>query len=269
MFKNFLAFLIFSISASTLAAPDEINTAHENDEAAFNELKNSAEKGSIDAQVELGILFAKGQGVAQDFQRAAVWFTKAAEKGNAKAQFVLGYMSENGEGLPKDYKKAVYWYTKAANQTHAIAQYSLGVLYEFGNGVPEDNKKAFDWYSKAAAQGYAPAQTNLGQMYAYSFYGIPQDYKQAFDLYTKAAYQGDAKGQIALGGLYKDGKGTQQDYQQAYIWYSISELYGHPNAAESRDIVKQKLSPQELVELEDKIKIIINKIQNTSELPNS
>ncbi len=269
MFKNLLALLIISFSAASLAAPAETNTTLENDKAAFNELKNSAEKDSTDAQVELGVLFAKGQGVTQDFQRAAVWFTKAAEKNNTKAQLFLGYMNENGEGTPKDFKKAAYWYTKAANQADAMAQYSLGVLYEFGKGVPEDNKKAFEWYSKAAAQGYAPAQTNLGQMYVYSFYGIPQDYNKAFELYTKAAYQGDAKGQIALGGLYKDGKGTQQDYQQAYIWYSISDAYGHPNAAASRDLVKQKFSPQELAEFQEKITILINKIQSGTALPNS
>jgi hypothetical protein len=40
---------------------------------------------AVGAQLSLGNLYAKGQGVAQDFNAAAAWFAKAAARGEADA----------------------------------------------------------------------------------------------------------------------------------------------------------------------------------------
>lgn len=42
-----------------------------------------ADNGNTTAQFNLGIMFSNGQGVAQDYTVAAVWFRKAADQGNA------------------------------------------------------------------------------------------------------------------------------------------------------------------------------------------
>ena len=63
---------------------------------------------------------------------------KAAMQGDVDAQFDLGYMYANGEGVPEDDQEAVRWYRKAAKQGDASAQYNLGVMYGKGEGVPED-----------------------------------------------------------------------------------------------------------------------------------
>ncbi len=44
----------------------------------------------------LGLIYAKGQGVKQDFAEAANWYRKAAEKGNAFAQTNLGLFYAQG-----------------------------------------------------------------------------------------------------------------------------------------------------------------------------
>ena len=46
----------------------------------------------------------------------------AAEQGNANAQFNLGLMYANGEGVPEDDAEAVRWYRLAAEQGNANAQ---------------------------------------------------------------------------------------------------------------------------------------------------
>jgi TPR repeat protein len=50
-----------------------------------------------------------------------------AEQGDAEAQFNLGVMYANGEGVPKDDVEAVKWYRKSAEQGYALAQFNLGV----------------------------------------------------------------------------------------------------------------------------------------------
>src|SRR5712691_4348728 len=60
----------------------------------------------------------------------------AAEEGEAKAQFNLGVMYDNGQGVPQDYNEAAKWYTKAAEQGFPAAEYNLAGMYEDGRGVP-------------------------------------------------------------------------------------------------------------------------------------
>ena len=56
-----------------------------------------------------------------DYTTALQEFTELAEQGYAKAQFNLGLMYAKGQGVPQDYKQAVKWYTKAAEQGVAAA----------------------------------------------------------------------------------------------------------------------------------------------------
>ncbi len=79
------------------------------------------------------------------------WFHKAADQGNAGAQNNLGLMYANGQGVPQDYAEAVRWYRKAAEQGYASAQTNLGVMYSKGQGVPQDYAQAHKWYNLAAS----------------------------------------------------------------------------------------------------------------------
>ena len=101
----------------------------------------------------------KGEGVTRDYGDAVIkWCRKTAEEGNAEAQHNLALMYAKGEGLPQDWVEAVRWCQKAADQGHAGAQYNLGVAHQTGVGVPKDPAEAVKWYRKAADQGYAGAQ---------------------------------------------------------------------------------------------------------------
>ncbi len=48
-----------------------------------------------------------------------------AEAGDADAQNDLGICYANGDGTPQDWRKAFYWYQKAAQQGHVYGQYNL------------------------------------------------------------------------------------------------------------------------------------------------
>lgn len=102
-----------------------------------------------------------GQVLNNDPELAAGWFFRAAEQGYADAQFNLGLMYANGEGVEQDMAQAVDLFKKAANQGHVDAQNNLGAMYFTGDGVARDEKKAIEWFEKAAAQGNEDAQANL------------------------------------------------------------------------------------------------------------
>ena len=46
-------------------------------------------------------MYDKGDGVLQNYVKAAEWFQKAAEQGHAKAQLSLGRMYITGRGVPR------------------------------------------------------------------------------------------------------------------------------------------------------------------------
>jgi len=73
---------------------------------------------------------------------------------HAKAQNNLGLIYADGLGVPQNYATAVKWYRKAAEQGHAIAQSNLGVMYRDGEGVSRDYVEAHKWFSLAATREY-------------------------------------------------------------------------------------------------------------------
>jgi len=81
------------------------------------------------------------------------WFAEAANQGYASAQFRLGLMYAEGQGVQQDYKQAVKWFTKAAEQGQALAQLILGRMYWLGTGVAKDFVEAYKWFLLAGMNG--------------------------------------------------------------------------------------------------------------------
>jgi len=119
----------------------------------------AAKQGHVTAQVALATLY-RWPRVSNGDKEAAKWYRKAAEQGDATAQYHLGRMYAKGEGVTENYKESVVWLSRAANQGNAEAQLGLGYMYETGRGIPKDNVKAYAWMVLAAAQGVKEAFTS-------------------------------------------------------------------------------------------------------------
>jgi TPR repeat protein len=144
-----------------------------------------------------------------------------------------------------DYEAAYRLWSPLAEQGDAQAQYNVGWMCDNGKGVAQSTAEAVKWYEKSAAQNFAAAQTNLGVLYA-TGRGVVQNYAQAVRWYQKAADQGFAMAQNNLGGMYGNGWGVAQDYAQAYFWYQLASKNGDASAAANRDLVKARLTPEEI-----------------------
>lgn len=117
----------------------------------------AAEKGAPGAQFWLGVAFEQHLwfGVT-DEQEALKWLGKAAEQGNADAEDTLGVHYEVGEGVEQDYGKAAYWFRRAAEHVPDLGgagqgRNNLGNLYAEGHGVPKDYVQAYMWLSLAGS----------------------------------------------------------------------------------------------------------------------
>jgi TPR repeat protein len=69
----------------------------------------------------LGVKYAQGLGVVQDYAEALKWYRLAAQQGSADAQSNLGLMYYNGQGVVQDYAKAHSWLNLAAIKGDADA----------------------------------------------------------------------------------------------------------------------------------------------------
>ncbi|MGK2959439.1 MAG: tetratricopeptide repeat protein [Acidimicrobiales bacterium] len=54
-------------------------------------------------------MFDDGHGVPQDYAEAVGLYRKAAEQGHARAQYNLGIMYAKGQGVAQDYVQAHMW----------------------------------------------------------------------------------------------------------------------------------------------------------------
>ena len=93
-----------------------------------------------------------------DFAEAYCTWKPLATAGHAPSQYHLGWMYANGEGLAVNEEKALYWWRAAAGQGHTEAQVKLGMAYLYGEGVREDHAKALEWFLAVARKGDEDAQ---------------------------------------------------------------------------------------------------------------
>jgi hypothetical protein len=187
---------------------------------------------------------------AGNYQKALELFKLvAAEEGDPSSQGILGVMYANGQGVPQDYTEAVKWYRKSAVQGSGASQHNLGFLYDKGLGVPQDYTEALKWYRKSAAQGNAIAQNKLGIMYDNGF-GVPQNYTEAIKWYRKSAEQGHGSSQYNLGLMFFKGQGVPQDYVQAHKWFNLSASRSqgktHEEAVLLRKRIQKTMTPPQL-----------------------
>jgi TPR repeat protein len=73
-------------------------------------------------------MYMRGQGVAQDYDRAGVLFLQAAVQDCAKAQYNLGVMYDESLGMPLNYSKSVQWKNRAFRNGFVKGRHDLGPL---------------------------------------------------------------------------------------------------------------------------------------------
>ena len=84
--------------------------------AALAVFQRGADHGDVPSMHNLGVIYAKGLGVAQDYARAREWFEKAADKGHRDAMFAVGLHYSIGLGVAQDHARAREWFEKAADK---------------------------------------------------------------------------------------------------------------------------------------------------------
>ena len=116
----------------------------------------------------IAFMILEGRGGAKsDPAKAAVFFRKGAENGYSPSQVNLGIMYKKGDGVPQNYTEAVKWFRKGAENGSSVAMTYLGQMYYFGDGVIESYTKAHMWFNLASAHGDTIAPKLRSQVASY------------------------------------------------------------------------------------------------------
>ena len=113
-------------------------------ELAVKLFKCASAGGNMHALCNLGLRYAKGEGVAQDEKKAIRLFERAAFQGNTFAQNNAGYMYLHGKGADTDPEKGLFWLYKAANHGYYAA---VNTIWEYHKSVGDTDQyiKVVQW----------------------------------------------------------------------------------------------------------------------------
>jgi septal ring-binding cell division protein DamX len=148
-----------------------------------------------------------------DYKTAVEKWRVLIEEGRPEGHFYLGVMYAEGKGVAQDYAKAFELYSEAAQKDHVPAQYNLANQYAIGEGAAQDLAKAEYWWTKAAERGLVPAQINLGNLYFSSVAGM-QNHELARKWLGLAAQQGSAHAKELLARLEAETAQTPKPPEQ-------------------------------------------------------
>lgn len=197
------------------------------------------EKNNPWCQVNIGVLYEKGQGVAQDYKKAIEWYKKAADQGDEVAMRNIGLSYWEGSGVPKNCDEAMKWLKLATEKGDVNAMKCIAACY-----TDPDYKIDYDeyrkWLNKAINAGDEYAMFLTGMDYLEGVRGAKQNYIKAYEWFSKAAEKNSPEAQCELANMHYLGLGMEKDYKQAYQWAMKSASLGYANAQNVIGVMYEK-----------------------------
>ncbi|MCH3978051.1 MAG: ATP-binding cassette domain-containing protein [Candidatus Methanomethylophilus sp.] len=268
-----------NLNAMHQAAMMHLNgTGTKKDTAKYVEyMEKAAAGGRMGSVMNIADAYHAGKWVARDDAKALAWYLKAAAAGVPKAQYNAAVMYRDGEGTEADPEKAEEWfriYSRSAIVNHQI--WASEAARNTKLNVPVDSIKLLE---EAVGNRNNTAAFQLGNMYCYGLLGSvspekaaelyslteselsyftvtaadslfrglggKSDYVKAFGLYRKAAVtNGDPVAYLRLARLYRDGLGTEKNYDKYIQCLTFSAERGN------KDAMSQLISIKKMSETE-------------------
>jgi len=214
-----------------------------NEAKAVELFEKAAAAGHTRAQINLGILYLRGQGVARDLVQARAWLEKAAASGDPQALYALGRALSDSSGQAiADPVRAADLFRRAAEKGHVLAGLRYGLALSEGNGVKRDPAAAQRWLMQAHQSGIPEAALAMADLAARTpasrdKAANEQVVKSALSWYEMAARGGVPSAQFKLANAYFAGVGLPRDPVQAQQWYTRAAQQGLPEAQHALGIM--------------------------------
>jgi len=186
--------------------------------AATVSFEQAISRGNAVAMVELADLqdHASEIGVHTDMQHAEDLYHRAALLGYARGQRRVGGLYDKGDGVAEDKDRAAAWYEVAAAQGDDIANAWLAWHFE-PREATGDYSQMLHYAEQGERLNGPHSRGVLAAMYLRGW-GVAKDEVRAFHLMFLAAEQGEVGAQMLLSHMYREGIGIAADATQAAHW---------------------------------------------------
>ncbi len=218
------------LGMQTQFAKEVLNSEGEDFDAEFAAglLEVASNGGYAEAQSELGVLYYRGVGVKQDFEKAASLMVDAAEQDWVIAQYDLAVMIKEGRTEANDLFNVDELLEFAANQGLYAAQVHLEGTEEVGILNSEEAKELC---LERAKQDDARALYSLARRKMAGWLVEQEtDREKLVELFKESADSGYSRAQYTMGILYMTGEVVDQDLHTGYWWLKSAAAQNHPMA---------------------------------------
>ena len=208
---------------------------------AFYLFRKAAQKGSPEAEYQLGLCYWSGLGIAQSWKHAKEWLTKASDHGHYRAMYELGCIYHYAIGCKQNTMQALSLYTASAEGGYGRAAKVLGLVYNTGELGVQDKERSDEWYEKAQEllleQIFEHDDPEAMHVLASSYMdgeGVERrDYGLCIDYAKRGANLNNADAMNLLYICYANGLGVPQDEEEAFKWLQMAADLDHRHALTS------------------------------------
>jgi SEL1 protein len=183
------------------------------------------------AAAYIGRMCLRGEGMEQNFEKAATWFRRGISNGDASCQFHMGLMFRDGLGVPKDGARAATYFKASAEQDEPRAQSALGALF-LDQG---DIDTAGRYFELAARRGLMEAYFYLAEM-SQNGIGRERNCQLATAYYKIVAERGETvhssfkEANAAYGKVEANAAYGKSDLERAFIATAMAAEQGYEAA---------------------------------------
>lgn len=224
---------------------------------AYKYFRMAAEAGDAESMTEVGWRIYDGIGTEQDRQSGEhmKWYRRGAEAGDPDAMHVVAFSSQDPAEKFKWYELCAKLLPPSLNKEDSIKQTAIN--YAAGRGTEKNLERAEEWLAKLDERTAAFAMIEIGQLTkeiswlerAAEFlpdaniqiaeeFVLQNDFARALVYYKRAAEQGSPDAMSIIGDIYYIGEnGVDQDYEEAFRWYSRAAELDYNMAAIKRALM--------------------------------
>lgn len=158
---------ILSLFLSIIILPTSLHAEDLIDQSSnlFKFQYKLANKGNVNAQFKLALMYEEGEGITKDIDKAKHWYRSAAKGGSQPAERRENYLNIKEKGF--DAAKDTKWLDGVVSDAEAHdagAVYLLGQLYHEGIGVKKDLDKSLALFKEIKSLGEASVEKEIASI---------------------------------------------------------------------------------------------------------
>ncbi len=235
-------------------------------EKAVDYFKASCERGHGRGCFNLGLMYEGGESIEADGELAYRYHRIGCEQGYGPSCNSLAFMYEEGMGTEVDVAQQLESFEASCDRGYGKGCFNLGRAYDLGEEVEADREKAIEYYGRACDAGYGRGCNNGGvraleaattgaevraavELLERACDGgerprscgragealvddprIPESPLRARQLLESGCQANDGRSCLWLGYLYEQGRGVEEDEEEARRHYgracTLDEAHG-------------------------------------------